>query len=485
MEVATPEKTVKGAGGYVSVETPTVVSAPQVVVVEKSSKVDVKPNVSVGAIDPAELLGADPSNFVSLLQSVARSSSVVVDFGKVSSDGVGPPMHGRILESLRKQSSVDKFFLTETDTHLNLLLNMQSDDKPWNYCGLPHAAWVVAGEMRRTAKKGDAEEAPLKSGDLVISDREQYYGASSSAPLLAVVLTVGGPLPASTKIGSIGLAKVSQLAKNGGGDWRIGADGQKIDWDADGKLDATTRPGQAPTQEQDISYPPTLLKGVFDPAEVLGMKAQEFMAILKSTATELPMQVHFDPESITGTGGPGLVRRAVNAVVPQPAVKDLFDNAGSDNVRLKMRFSGGGKFIHRNRYPRRQAFCLLEGEMWWFCVESQNNDGKADKFLGAVQNDNWNGFRTPEYPVMLTTEKMQEMQAKLPEGVNSCFLKVCAGDVLVFDGRWWHSTSYKSPLISMFLTPGKDMEVAVKEHDRRMKMPKQAKLKICTFSEGL
>lgn len=419
-----------------------------------------------------------------MLQSVACSLSVVVDFGKVSSDGGGPPMSARIIESLRQQSSVDKFFLAETDTHLNLLLSMQSEEKPWSHCGLPHAAWVVAGEMRYTTKQGTTEEAALKCGDLVISDRDRYYGAASSTPSLAVVLTVGGPLPGN-KIGSVGLAKVSQLAKNGGGDWRIAADGTKIDWDADGKLDAETKPGQAPTKEDTTSYPPTLLKGVFDPAEVLGMKAQEFMAVLKSMATELPMQVHFDPESITGTGGPALIRRAVNAVVPQPAVKDLFDNAGSDNVRLKMRFSGGGKFIHRNRYPRRQAFCLLEGEMWWFCVESQNNDGKADAFLGAVQNDNWNGFRTPEYPVMLTTDQMQEMQAKLPEGVNSSFLKVCAGDVLVFDGRWWHSTSYKSPLISMFLTPGKDMEVAVKEHDRRMKMPKQAKLKICTFSEGL
>merc|ERR1719313_2111355 len=209
------------------------------------------------------------------------------------------------------------------------------------------------------------------------------------------------------------------------------------------------------------------------------------MKILKSLATEMPMQVHFEAETISGTGGPGLVRRAITSVVPEAAVKELFDNSGSDCVRLKMRFSGGGKFIHRNRYPRRQAYCLLSGELHWLLVESQNNEGKADAFLGAVQNDNWNGYRCPNHPKMLSLDEMKEIQKNLPAGVESRLLKVEAGDILVFDGRWWHATNYNTPSFSMFLTPGKDMEVAVKEHDRRMKMPKQAKLKICNFHEGL
>jgi len=498
MDVITPEmKTVdviNQTAGYSKVETveaPTVICVPQVVQKIEEVKVTVpvegKPAIFAGEVDPAQVLGADPDNFVSVLRSVATGSSATVDFGKVSSEGDGPPMHARLLESIRKHSSMDKFFPADTDTHLNLLFATQNSDKPWTHCNLPHATWVVAGEMRRTTQTGDlVDQAILKAGDLVICDGGQYYAAvSESAPLLAVLLTVGGPLPTSSKkIGSIGLAKVSQLAKNGKGDWRFGADGEKIDWDADGKLDAEARPGQT-VNEVAFSYPPTVVKAACSPAEVLGMKAPDFMAILKSLATEMPMQVHFEAERLSGTGGPGLVRRAINSVVPHPAVKELFDNAGSDNVRLKMRFSGGGKFIHRNRYPRRQAFCLLEGEMWWLLVESQNNEGRADEFLGAVQNDNWNGYRTPKHPVMLTLEEMEEMQRNLPEGVQSRLLKVCAGDCLVFDGRWWHATSYKSPVISMFLTPGKDMEVAVKEHDRRMKMPKQAKLKICSFYEGL
>jgi len=195
------------------------------------------------------------------------------------------------------------------------------------------------------------------------------------------------------------------------------------------------------------------------------------------------MQVHFEPVSMEGLAGPGLVRRAVDSVVKIDEVKELFESAGSDKVRCKMRFSGGGKFIHRNRYPRRQAFCLLSGEMHWLLVDSQSNGGKADDFLGAVQNDNWNGFRCPPYPKMLSLDEMHEMKANLPKECESRLLKVSAGDILIFDGRWYHSTNYYEPSFSMFLTPGKQMEVAVKEHERRHKMPKQAKLKICTISE--
>ncbi len=29
-----------------------------------------------------------------------------------------------------------------------------------------------------------------------------------------------------------------------------------------------------------------------------------------------------------------------------------------------------------------------------------------------------------------------------------------AGDVMEFDGRWWHATSYTTPVLNMFFTPG-------------------------------
>jgi len=79
---------------------------------------------------------------------------------------------------------------------------------------------------------------------------------------------------------------------------------------------------------------------------------------------------------------------------------------------------------------------------------------------------------------------MAERQERLPAGVKSRIIKMKAGDVLVFDGRWWHATNYCQQAFSIFLTPGKDMEVAVKEQERRRAMPKQAKLKICSFAEA-
>ncbi len=37
-------------------------------------------------------------------------------------------------------------------------------------------------------------------------------------------------------------------------------------------------------------------------------------------------------------------------------------------------------------------------------------------------------------------------------------------------------------MLNLFFTPGDDMEVAVKEHKRRMAMPMQKDLKLCTLS---
>ena len=83
----------------------------------------------------------------------------------------------------------------------------------------------------------DTKAMSLQPGDLMTSEAGQWYATSSDKPCLAVLMTVGGPLLAGKKLCKISLAKVAQLAKNGGGDWRLDHDGNKIDWDADGLPD--------------------------------------------------------------------------------------------------------------------------------------------------------------------------------------------------------------------------------------------------------
>ena len=55
-------------------------------------------------------------------------------------------------------------------------------------------------------------------------------------------------------------------------------------------------------------------------------------------------------------------------------------------------------------------------------------------------------------------------------GVESKLLHVSAGDVLMFDGVWWHATHYaQRPVFSAFVTTGEQMEEAVVNHHERMK----------------
>jgi len=149
-----------------------------------------------------------------------------------------------------------------------------------------------------------------------------------------------------------------------------------------------------------------------------------------------------------------------------------------------MRLSTKGKFIHRNRYSRRQILCCLSGQQWWLFVSAYGgNEGGADTQLDCTTNDNWNGFRSRSLPTMLSLEEMHSIAAAAKaRGSDARVVLFKAGDVMTFDGRWWHATSYTAPVLNMFFTPGKDMEKAVKEHHRRMAMPMQKGLKMCTIS---
>lgn len=187
-------------------------------------------------------------------------------------------------------------------------------------------------------------------------------------------------------------------------------------------------------------------------------------------------------------------------------------------ARIKMRLASAGKFIHRNRYRRRQILCCLHGQQEWLFISPNTSPGGSDAALDGASHDNWNGFRSSRYPTMMTPEQMDEVAARMPEGTVTRRVTFRAGDVMAFDGRWWHGelilivgkrfllqlpdpgshpavssllaatccldagTSYTTPVLNLFFTPGDDMEVALKEHKRRMAMPMQKGLKMCTIS---
>jgi len=159
-------------------------------------------------------------------------------------------------------------------------------------------------------------------------------------------------------------------------------------------------------------------------------------------------------------------------------------NGEPRRARIKFRLGTKGKFIHRNRYQRRQVLCCLHGEQWWLFISAfGGNEGGADALLDCSTNQNWNGFRSKLHPTMLSLDEMHKLadEAKA-RGCDARVVLFKAGDVMTFDGRWWHATSYTTPVLNMFVTPGADMEVAVKEHKQRMAMPLQQGLKVCTIN---
>lgn len=229
----------------------------------------------------------------------------------------------------------------------------------------------------------------------------------------------------------------------------------------------------------DAGSAPVHIKNAFDPSVLLGCDPVGWIGVLKGLAPQLPVQLHCEPQDIDDREGTPIFTNVVDTLKTLPALGPLLESARNQRARLKFRMSGRGKFIHHNRYPRRQAICCLHGHMDWLFVQSTE---ESDVVLGSTENDNWNGFRSELYPSMLSLQEMEDLAAKMPENTKTVVLRLSAGDVLEFDGRWWHSTSYDKPVLNVFFTPGKDMEVAVKEQKRRMAMPMQSMLKVASIS---
>eukprot|EP00462_Mataza_sp_D1_P026560 CAMPEP_0175128094 /NCGR_PEP_ID=MMETSP0087-20121206/4744_1 /TAXON_ID=136419 /ORGANISM="Unknown Unknown, Strain D1" /LENGTH=293 /DNA_ID=CAMNT_0016410131 /DNA_START=10 /DNA_END=891 /DNA_ORIENTATION=+ len=231
------------------------------------------------------------------------------------------------------------------------------------------------------------------------------------------------------------------------------------------------------------SMPPCHLKNAFNPEELTGCHPKGYCGMLQSLCERLPIQMHFEPCELDEEGAPPLFKRCVALLRSKPELKELMD---VDKARVKLRLSGKGKFVHRNRYRRRNIICCLDGEQWWLFVKSAAKDANgvalADTFLNSTSNKNWNGYRSNAYPKGLSLEEMKRIASEVHPDCEAKVLQLKAGDVMTFDGRWWHATQYDSPVLNLFFTPGKDMEVAVREHHRRMAMPFQKGLKIATIN---
>lgn len=257
------------------------------------------------------------------------------------------------------------------------------------------------------------------------------------------------------------------------------------------------------------SVPPVHLTNAFDPVDFAGGDPSGWAGLMSSLCPKLPVQMHVEPHAMDSEDAPPVFKRAVKLLRSKPELADIVD---VKKARLKFRLAVGGKFVHRNRYQRRNIICCLKGEQWWLFVESmvKNDEGKyiADEYLNATQNDNWNGFRSNMYPATLTLEQMNKIAAEQPPHVRtkvvlfkvirasnfplhglpllitprhalplydfsllpalcmpSLFIyrasplilttrRLQAGDIMAFDGRWWHATQYDKEVLNCFFTPG-------------------------------
>ena len=127
--------------------------------------------------------------------------------------------------------------------------------------------------------------------------------------------------------------------------------------------------------------------------------------------------------------------------------------------------------------------CILSGQQYWLFIDAA--DPRTDKLLDAQTSDNWNGFRSSRFPSMLSVAEMRTLAQEATDmGIRAELLRPKGGDILRFNGQWWHATSYDQPVLSLFCATGKDMESAHRESQRRHKMKRQKGLKMATFSMG-
>jgi hypothetical protein len=116
--------------------------------------------------------------------------------------------------------------------------------------------------------------------------------------------------------------------------------------------------------------------------------------MLHALAPKLPVQLHCEPYNIRDTSEPGcqpVFRNTVAMLSKIPELAELMNpcmpTGEARRARLKFRLATSGKFIHRNRFRRKQILCCLSGEQQWLFMSSAG--GGADALLNCSTNDNW------------------------------------------------------------------------------------------------
>lgn len=134
------------------------------------------------------------------------------------------------------------------------------------------------------------------------------------------------------------------------------------------------------------------------------------------------------------------------------ALRQVCDLLGIDEQpagardRLRLRFMRGaeGKQFHRNLYDTANAIALLEGEQRWHFLPTTP---EIDAVFGAFDDDaKYCGFRSGELGTALPNppllDRLATMLAEAGQDTQVQTFVIKAGDVLVFDGRWWHATRH-------------------------------------------
>ncbi len=145
-------------------------------------------------------------------------------------------------------------------------------------------------------------------------------------------------------------------------------------------------------------------------------------------------------------------------------------------ARLRLRFMKGakGKEFHRNRDASTNAVLLLEGEEDWYFLPSVPD---VDAVFEAFDDPKHCGYRSQHFDKELPTpallQRVDNLLAESGTDHRIETIKVKAGDVLVFNGHWWHATKHVSNQLSNLQIALNGEEV----NQRPMKLADQALLR--------
>lgn len=230
--------------------------------------------------------------------------------------------------------------------------------------------------------------------------------------------------------------------------------------------------------ERPTSLEPRVFHNAFNPNDVCGeLGPASWINVLRLMNGEQgAMQVHFEPRVLEAEMKANtIVDRALTIVsrlsseCREHVAPGLLPDGRPKRARVKLRVSENGKFVHRNHHNRFNLLMSLMGEVHWLLVPPSE---ASDRFFDTKSIEGLCGFRSHRFAERSSLEELEHVAAVLraEHGVESKLLRVAAGDVIMFDGIWWHATHYvQRPVFSLFVTTGEQMEEAVANHHERMK----------------